>query len=79
MRPELKSWHPEKNGLSLRGRLNGRVITPRRQSQQCSADCPPHLPAAAGWESSFAISTPLCAPEALAEELKNGMLITTLR
>jgi hypothetical protein len=27
------------------------------------AVCPPHLPEAGAWESSFAISTPLSAPE----------------
>lgn len=45
------------------GTLNGRVITHQQRSPRCSAVCPPHLPEAGAWESSFAISTPLSAPE----------------
>ncbi len=63
MRHEQKSWHPEKTSVSLRGPLNGHVITHQQRSPRCSAVCPPHLPAAGAWESSFAISTPLSAPE----------------
>jgi len=63
MRHEQKSWHPEKTSVPLRGPLNGRVITHQQRSPRCSAVCPPRLPEAGAWESSFAISTPLSAPE----------------
>jgi hypothetical protein len=49
--------------VPLRGPLNGRVITHQQRSPRCSAVCPPRLPEADAWESSFAISTPLSAPE----------------
>src|ERR1019366_8224033 len=49
--------------LPLREPLNGRVITHQQRSPRCSAVCPPRLPEAGAWESSFAISTPLSAPE----------------
>jgi hypothetical protein len=43
--------------------LDGRVITHQQRSPRCSAVCLSHLPEASAWESSFAISTPLCAPK----------------
>jgi hypothetical protein len=43
--------------------VNGRIIAHQQRSPRCSAVCPPHLPEAGVWESSFAISTPLSAPE----------------
>jgi hypothetical protein len=49
--------------LPLREPLNGRIITPQQRSLRCSAVCPPRLPEAGAWASSFAISTPLSAPE----------------
>lgn len=65
MRHEPKSWHPEKTRVSLlRGPLNGRAFTHRQRSPRCSAVCPPHLPEAGAWASSFAVSTPHSGPEA---------------
>lgn len=52
-----------KTSVSLRGPLDGRVITQQQRSPRCSAVCPPYLPEAGAWESSFAISKPLSAPE----------------